>query len=341
MRNKISWGYKKSSILILILSILLIMSFPIVADNSTENSEKTSPSYKVSPPVVVLKVTPAANSDNISQSVEYCSEIEDVKSHDYLQGNMTVGWLNEPKQDLEFKITSDLTLNKKNSERNIGLINNNSSENVISPKYILAKRKSDSDYSSLNNWTEVLNSDSAESKLEFKLDSRIFDNNNWQDIEAGVYVGNISSNIDLPGNSNNRLNIVVIMEAVVNINTPDELKLTVEKPNEVKSSSINWSINTNDSSIKVKFESKGIELKDNEELEEDKDYIDYSKFFKYFVGNSEEFTDEFSPSSGKNDLNYTKGKLKLSYSADEYGDKEWYKLLAGSYEDTITITVSK
>jgi len=350
--NIIEIKNNKLIIIITLLFMITILSFPVLADNGKGNStDKKGPEYKVSPPVVVLKVTPASDFEDISQNMKLCSTVDDIETEDYLQKEMTVEWIgsngkskgdeNGINDDLRFKIEDSLNLSNEKEKREFGLNSNKNSDNIIDPKYILVKKKKENNYSSLDEEVEVLDSDTEETELKFKLDEEIFEDNDWQDIEAGVYKGNITSNIGLPGNSNKRLRIIVIIDSVVNINIPDQMNLEIEKPIKDKSVTIDWSVNTNNSDIKIKFSSKGIELKDNKELDVEKDYIDYSNFFKYYIAKNESFTDEFSPGSNKKGIDYREGKLKLKYSAEENGDKEWYELLAGEYEDTVTITVSE
>jgi hypothetical protein len=351
MKNIISWRYNKSGLLILAFFLIIIISLPAKAENGNGNSgESSSPDYNVSPSVVVIKVTPAENSDEIFQSVKVC---DDIESQEYLQDNMKVKWStnnNEGSQsdenvvsekDLKFEIEEDLTLKNKKTKKGLGFKSNNNFENVISSEYILVKRKNDSKYYSLDKKVEVLNRDSNESELEFRIASKFFNDHNWQDIEAGVYKGQIIPNIDLPGNSNKRLKLIVIVESVVNIEVPEELKLTVEKPVEDKSAAIEWSVKTNNNNLRIEFESEGIKLKDTEERKIDENYINYKDFFRYSVENSRDNSKhEFDP-GGKSEVRYTTGKLKLSYSPNDYGDKEWHELLAGSYKDTVTITVTE
>ena len=349
MENISVWKNNKLSFMIIILFLLFIFSFQVMADNGNTKKTTTPPSYKVSPPVVVLKVTPADNVSDLSQKMKLCNKVDDIESQDYLQKKMTVEWYNNNngdsknlENDLKFEIEDDLTLNNSNSKREFGLNTSKNSENTISSEYILVKKKNDNKYFSLDNKVKILDSNSDSSELDFKLDPEIFEDHNWQNIEAGVYKGHITPNIELPGNSNKKLKIIVIIDSVVNIDiSEEEMKLVVEKPVEDKSSSVNWSVNTNNSDIKVKFESTGIELKNNKELDVDKDYIDYSNFFRYHISNGESFSDEFSPAGSKNGVSYTGGKLKLKYSPNKYGEKKWCELLAGKYEDTVIITVSE
>ena len=243
-------------------------------------------------------------------------------------------------EDLKFEIEDDLTLNKQNLESSFGFTSSNDSENVISSNYILVKRNSDSSYKSLDKRVEVLNRNSNKSELEFRLDSNIFNDYNWKEIEAGVYTGQITPNIGLPGNSNKRLKIIVIVESVVDIEIPAELNLTVEKPVEDKSAAIEWRVKTNNNNITVQFESEGIKLKNAEEREIDEDYIEYSEFLRYSVENdSNNSKHEFDP-GGTSEVIYTNGELELRYSPNDYGDKEWHELMAGKYNDTVTITVT-
>lgn len=76
----------------------------------------------------------------------------------------------------------------------------------------MLKRKNDTINSSLDNEVEVLNGDSDDSELEFKLDLEIFEVHNWLDIKTEVYKGDITPNIKLLGNSNKRLKIIVIID---------------------------------------------------------------------------------------------------------------------------------
>ncbi|HMA60314.1 MAG TPA: hypothetical protein VKN64_08485 [Halanaerobiales bacterium] len=353
MKNKTRWRYNKLGLSILVLFLITIISLPVMAENGNGNSGVSSPpDYKVSRPVVVIKVTPPASSNNISQSVKLYDSMEDIESQDYLQGNMSVEWLtnnsegshseenDDSGEDLKFEIEDDLTLNKQNSESSFGFTSSNNSENVISPNYILVKRNSDSNYKSLDKRVEVLNRNSNKSELEFRLDSNIFNDYNWKNIEAGVYTGQITPNIGLPGNSNKRLKIIVIVESVVNIEIPEELNLTVEKPVEDESAAIEWRVKTNNNNIRIEFESEGIKLEDTEERNIDEEHIDYKEFFRYYVENdSVNSKHEFVP-GGNSEVNCIDGELKLRYSPNDYGDEEWYELMAGKYKDTVTITVT-
>ena len=351
MKNIISWRYNKTGLLILVFFLIIIISLPVIAENGNGNSGKSSsPDYTISPSVVVIKVTPAENSDEILQSVKL---YDDIESQEYLQDNMKVKWStnnNEGSQsdendasekDLKFEIKKDLTLKNEKSKKDFGFKSNNESENVISSEYILVKRKNDSKYYSLDKKVEVLNRDSNESELEFRIASKFFNDHNWQDIEAGVYKGQITPNIDLPGNSNKRLKLIVIVESVVNIEVPEELKLTVEKPVEEKSAAIEWSVKTNNNNLRIEFESKGIKLDDTEESKREENHINTKEFFRYSIENSSDNSKhEFDP-GGKSEVRYTNGELKLRYSPNDYGDKKWHELLAGSYKDTVTITVTE
>ena len=95
----------------------------------------------------------------------------------------------------------------------------------------------------------------------------------------------------------------------------------------------------------VIIKSKGFTLVDNNHGDS-KNAIDYldavsSQLFRYIIGRNNNFDGEilFKPADVSRRVDYTEGKLKLKYSPKLFGNKNWYQLLAGTYEDTITITV--
>ena len=133
--------------------------------------------------------------------------------------------------------------------------------------------------------------------------------------------------------------------------------LTIENPkvnDETEDSKIiGWRVTDNDGNLlneedyEVRFESSGFILNnenDNETYVVANNYLDEEGhlFFRYIVGENDSFDNEtlFKPSQVSTRIGYTKGKLKLRYSPEQYGDKKWYELLAGTYRDTITITVT-
>ena len=140
------------------------------------------------------------------------------------------------------------------------------------------------------------------------------------------------------------------------INLYDNNILTIENPTENDETDeyniIGWKITDsngnllNEDEYNVEFESSGLILNDEdaEELGVNRDYLEGQLFFRYVVGKSDEFNNgfvsKFEPKQKSSPIDYTSGKLKLRYSPNEYGNEDWYELLAGTYRDTITITVT-
>ena len=325
MRYKFSWGQLKKSGLILILLIVAV-NLPAIAQTGQQEAQ-------IFPHVVVIEVTPnSGNGMEQSTGIYNTDEIEVITSNDHIQETMEVEWGTE---DQENEITSPLKFKMNNS---VTLINGDSK---IAPKYIEVREKGitdEAEYSSLGNWKKlvdwlkIINTEkSSEKELEFRINPKIYDENDWRDIKAGVYEGHIISNVKLTDSYKNKFKIIVIINTYYSVNAPNKLELELEEPIADKSSSVSWSIDTNNSNINVKFESEGIRMsnEDAEKLGVKEDHLDYSKFFKYHIDDK-----NFTPGNST-EVEGLSGELKLKYTPD----KDWNKVTAARYEDKIYITV--
>ncbi len=321
------------NMLIIVLVILLSGLTGVVQANPGQGNQ---PEYQVVKPVAHIKVNP------LDFSQEF-SAVDSEGTGSNRQESMEVKWHNnhDREEDLRFKLNNDLVLNNSSQGNNIahGFVNRkNSTDNVIPAKRIFISTNGGEDYQRLNEWVMVLDKEKNSNEISFKIDESWL-RNNWSDITAGIYKADINVNHDRPGNQRLPRLIVKIDSAAV-IDLPDDkaINLTIENPTEEKSSDgVSWQVGGNGGNYQVEFKSEGIEPKD-----EDLDLsINYSSFFRYSINDDPDDPDlSFAPGDTKT-VTISSGELKLNYTPGEFeGNDSWFELLAGGYEDTVTVTVS-
>ena len=336
MRRKIfTRNYLLSALGFTLILLLAAGTFHQPALAGGNNPGQGPPEYEVSPPAVVIQIHPINGSQSIDDEV-----VEEILSQDYKQGEMKVSWHNnsgDRDEDLKFKAEDlELTGQGAESENSFGftsLNNDSNTDNIIGAEHLKV------DGESLDEEVTVLSADKESAEVSFEIDEDLF-NSGWQDVEAGVYKGNINPSIDLPGNSEERLKAVVIVESVIDISVPDKMSMEIEEPVNDKSVSESWEIESNDSNINVQFESTGKPGDDaNDELEV---LEQYKEFFRYHVSEGDSSNNAtFAPGDGTDWLNYAEGELKISYNSNpDEADRSWHEVESGKYGDTIKITVS-
>lgn len=310
----------------IILIILLFGVSPFLlaeADNNSAVNENNSPEYQITRPTAIIKVNP----------LNYFSNWQNQK-------NMKVSWHNNQNsgQDLEFILNNDLVLNKSNSsnDRVHGFVSiNNNSKNIIPADKILISINGGK-YQSFNKGIKVLDKNRISSELKFKIDEDWL-SSKWTFISPGVYNADIDVSFNRRGNKP-KIQVIIQSAAVINLPENKLIDLIIEDPTKNKSSnSVSWQVSGNGDSYQVQFKSKGI--KPSNESSDDRCSIDFQPYFRYSFGDGP--VNSFAPGESKT-VNIREGELRLNYSPGEYkeGRNAWYKLLAGEYQDQVTITIS-
>ena len=317
----------------ILIALMIVVIVGWIGTLQVNANPGNQPAYQVIKPVAVIQVNPL----NFSQDYG-AGDDENIDSN--RQQSMEVKWHNnnqnpeEDQEDLKFKLTDNLTLtNNSSNSKAHGFVNrNNNPSNIIPPEKILISRDGQV-YQPLDEWRKVLDKNENSQELSFKINEN-WVTNNWRDITAGVYKADIDTNISRQG-SQPRLVVKIDSAATIKIPEDKSINLTIENPTEAKSSdSVSWQVSGNGGNYQVKFESRGIEPDDS-----DSDLsIEYSSFFRYSI--SDDSDNDFAPGESTT-VSTNSGELKLNYSPAEYGgQKTWYELLAGKYNDVVTVTVS-
>lgn len=328
---------RRENIFVILIILLLGISASVLAEGNNPAAnpgENKSPGYQITRPAAVIKVNPL---DNFNSEQN--------------QKNMKISWHKKNQasdQDLEFTLDNDLILTRDNKSKNNiahGFVSrNNKSSNKIPAAKILISING-SEYLKFNQGIKILDKTASSAELEFKIDEKWL-KKNWRAIPAGVYKGDIDVNLDRPGNKP-RLQVIIQTAAVINLPENRQINLTVDDPTTNKSSnSLSWEVNSNEDSYQIEFKSEGIQAVKDEKQEKrfvkhkkEDSSINYKSYFEYSLDDNPDHS--FAPGETKI-VSITKGELSLNYSPGDYeeGRNRWYDLLAGKYQDQVTVTIS-